>query len=275
MYKIFGSGTCRLLHTFYVGQNIINSIHSYCGREFHGNNFMGKQKNSRNHIQFLKYIKGEIDLPVDIKNDFFSAYHIEYEEYKRPKDPDINLQSLRNEIDTCDVYLFEIASIKIQTRDNYCVSDENTTNYLQTVQTKEELINDLEEIIRVVGINKKIIFLNHLRLDQFGGGPVIENRETVYWAIYETCQKNPNVYQYDPTLMVKNKSDYKRYFADPWHYTPEGMNINFNNLYNLIHIAVNNVPNTKEFVNNTNNKTTILYDSEDEEPDYHIKNLHG
>jgi len=274
MYKIFGSGTCRLLHTLYVGQDTINSIHSYCGSEFHGNNFMGKQKNSRNHIQFLKYIKGEIDLPVDIKNDFFSAYHIEYEEYKRPKDPDINLQSLRNEIDTCDVYLFEIASIKIQTRDNYCVSDENTTNYVQTVQTKEELINDLEEIIRLVGINKKIIFLNHLRLDQFGGGPVIENRETVYSAIYETCQKNPNVYQYDPTLMVKNKSDYKCYFADPWHYTPEGMNINFNNLYNLINVAVNNVPVTKEFINSTTNINRTLYDSEDENPDYHKMNLY-
>ena len=274
MYKAFGSGTCRLLHTLYVGQNTINSIHSYCGSAFHGNNFMGKQKNSRNHIQFLKYIKGEIDLPLDIKNDFFSAYHIEYEEYKRPKDPNANLQTLRSEFDTCDVYLFEIASIKIQTRGQYCVSDENTSNCIQSVQTKEELICDLEEIIRLVGVNKKVIFLNHLRLDQFEGGPAIENRETVYSAIYETCQKNPNIYQYDPTLMVKTKLDYKRYFSDPWHYTQEGLNNNFMNLYELISRAINNVPVTKEFINSIASKNPILYDSEDENPDYHRTNLY-
>jgi hypothetical protein len=43
MYKAFGSGTSRLLHTLYAGQNTLNSIHSYYGSEFHGNNFIGKQ----------------------------------------------------------------------------------------------------------------------------------------------------------------------------------------------------------------------------------------
>jgi len=235
---------------------------------------MGKQKNTRNHIQFLKYIRGEIDLPIDIKNDFFSSYHIEYHEDRRPRDPNINSQNLRNEINDCDVYLFEIASIKIQTREQYCISDENTTNYVQTIQTKEELTSDLEEIIRIVGFDKKIIFLNHLRLNQFGGGPVIENRETIYSTIYEICQKYNNVYQYDPTLMLKNKSDYKRYFFDPWHYTQEGLVANFIKLYDLIEMVINNTPNTKEFVNSTTNKNDFLYDSGDEDADYHKNNLY-
>jgi hypothetical protein len=232
---------------------------------------MGKQKNSRNHIQFLKYIKGLIELPNDIKNDFFSAYHTEYESSKRPENPDLNLKIIQDRFDSCDVYLFEIASIKIQMRGDYCISDENTTNYTQFILTKEELKKDLEDIIHLVGKDKKIIFLNHLRLNQFGGGPVIENRETIYSTIYEICQEYPNVFQYDPTLMIQSKNDYKRYFSDPWHYTHEGMELQFNHIYSLINMIMNNITVIQPYID-TNKSEDILYDSTDEDDNYHKQN---
>lgn len=275
MYTVFGSGTCRLLHTLHIGSCKINAIHSYSGRDFHGNNFIGKQKNSRNHIQFLKYIKNKIELPDDIKNDFFSVYHKEYDSNKRPENPDLNLQIIKDNFDNCDIYLFEISSIKIQMRGDYYISDENTRDFNQFVITKEELKTDLEEIIRIVGEEKKIIFLNHLRLNQFGGGPIIENRETIYSSIFEVCQKYENVYQYDPTIIVKNKEDYKRYFGDPWHYTPEGMILNFDNIYSLMNKIMNNIPIESIFIMKKCDNYTSLYDSEDEDPEIHIKNLNS
>lgn len=272
MYSVFGSGTCRLLHTLDVGSNILNPIHTFCGNEFKGINFLGKQKNSRNHIQFLKYIKSEIELPEDVKNDFFSAFSDKYDASKRPPNPYQNIEQIRNLFDSCDVYLFEIASIKIQKRMNFYVSDENTTDFLQFVLTKEELMEDLEEIVRLVGPNKKIIFLNHLRLQQFGGGPVIENREIVYKAIYEICEKYNNVFQYDPTLMIRNKSDYTKYFGDPWHYTTEGMSVNLKCLYSLIENIMNNTVENPLFTN-SNPIEESLYDSADEDDNYHKQNF--
>jgi hypothetical protein len=275
MYTVFGSGTCRLLHTLDIGKHKLNSIHTYCGREFKGVHFLGKQKNSRNHIQFLRYIKGQINLPDDIKNDFFSVYHKEYDIDKRPSNPDENLKNIKEQFDNCDIYLFEIASIKVQSRNGFYISDENTTDFTQTILTKEELYCDLEEIIGIIGPTKKIIFLNHLRLQQFEGGPVIENREIVYETIYNITQKYDNVFQYDPTLMVKNKNDYKLYFGDPWHYKPEGMILNFENIYNLICKIMNGqyLNNNTSIIGNITNNT--LYDSDDETRDFHINNLHS
>ena len=276
MYTVFGSGTCRLLCALDLGNNIqkINPIHTFYGRDFRGINFMGKQKNTRNHIQFLKYIKNQIELPYDIKNDFFSVYHKEYEIHRRPENPDLNLKNIQDNFDNCDFYLFEISAIKIQQRGNYYISDENTNDFKQTVLTKEELKTDLEEIIRLVGEDKKIIFLNHLRLNQFGGGPLIQNRETVYSGIYEICQKYDNVYQYDPTQMIETKEHYKKYFNDPWHYSGEGMQLNFENIYNLMNKIMNKVSIEQQFITTINNDNETLYDSTDENDDYHRTNLH-
>lgn len=272
MYKVFGSGTCRLLQTLNNGTHNLNPIHTFQGHHFNGINFMGKQKNSRNHIQFLKYIKKEIELPEDIKNDFFSAFHDKYPISQRPNDAHKNIENLRNEFETCDVFLFEIASIKIQMRGEYCVSDENTRDFTQFVLTKEEITADLEEIIRMAGLNKKIIFLNHLRLQEFEGGPRIENREIVYTTIHEICKKYENVYQYDPTLMIKTKLDYQRYFGDPWHYTQEGILLNFQHLYSLINQIMNHTKIESVFINSNTNIKEILYDSDDEDALYHKKN---
>jgi len=276
MYSVFGSGTCRILCALDLGNNThkIKPIHTFYGRDFRGINFMGKQKNSRNHIQFLKYIKNEIELPEDIKNDFFSIYHKEYDINTRPENPDLNLQNLRDNFDNCDFYIFEIASIKIQMRGDFYVSDENTTNFTQTVLTKEELLKDLEEIICLVGKEKNIIFLNHLRLNQFDGGPSIQNRETVYSSIFEICQKYENVYQYDPTDMVKSKAHYKKYFNDPWHYSGEGMMLNIENICNLMNKIMNKVSIEQQFINIINDDNETLYDSADENDDYHRTNLY-
>lgn len=294
-YKVFSSGTCRLLNTLHTGRDRVNCIHSYCGNEFKGNFFLGKQKNSRNHIQFLNYIKKNIELPSDIMNDFFSAFHDKYDITKRPVDPYGNVENIRNEFDSCDVYIFEIAALKIQKRGEYYISDENTTNFEQIYLNAEELFIDLEQIIQVIGNDKNIIFMNHLRLEQFDGGPVIENREIIYNQIYKICKIYKNVYQYDPTVMIKNKDDYKKYLGDPWHYNYTGLEQNFNLLYNLIHdimqkkdimndyVGIKNHPLRHSSTEFSRSPATLgntypvrskcsLYDSEDETTDFHKNN---
>jgi hypothetical protein len=277
---VFGSGTCRLLHTMHIFKDQFNLLNSYIGREFHGDCFMGKQKNTRNHIQFLKVINKQIELPEDIKNDFFSAYTPKYEKHKRPDNPDQNLKTIQEQFANCNIYIFEIASIKVQKRGEYYVSDENTSDFEQIVLSKKELIKDLEEIISIIGKNKPIIFINHLRLHQFDGGPIIENRETVYHAIQEVSLEHENVFQYDPTVMVKNKNDYKLYFGDPWHYNNIGLGKNAKMLYDLIlsilyngeRLHSNKIENIDK---NIPDRKDVIYDSDDESSEYHKNNLHS
>ena len=63
MYKIFISGSCRLLSSFgYEYNNKVYALNSM-DHNFIGNNFMGKLHDIEQHIQFIKYLKNEITIP--------------------------------------------------------------------------------------------------------------------------------------------------------------------------------------------------------------------
>ena len=60
--KIFSSGSCRILETINNYHDKIVPIHSKLIHYFNGSNFLGKLHNTKQHIQFIKYIKNEIIL---------------------------------------------------------------------------------------------------------------------------------------------------------------------------------------------------------------------
>ena len=71
--KIFSSGSCRLVTTINNGYDKVVPIHSmFCN--FVGINFLGKLHNTKQHIQFIKFIKDEIILPDDILSKFLTSY---------------------------------------------------------------------------------------------------------------------------------------------------------------------------------------------------------
>jgi hypothetical protein len=59
--KIFCSGSCRLLTTLRNTSKIEN-IHLIEEPNFKGINFLGKFHDTKSHIQFIKFIKGEVEL---------------------------------------------------------------------------------------------------------------------------------------------------------------------------------------------------------------------
>lgn len=71
--KIFCSGSCRLLTTINNGNYKVVPIHSMF-YNFVGINFLGKLHNTKQHIQFIKFIKDEIILPNDILIKFLTSY---------------------------------------------------------------------------------------------------------------------------------------------------------------------------------------------------------
>lgn len=72
--KVFCSGSCRLLSTIRNTPEI-ETIHSLEEPHFNGINFLGKFHDTKSHIQFIKFIKGNIQLNDENLKKFFTAYN--------------------------------------------------------------------------------------------------------------------------------------------------------------------------------------------------------
>ena len=63
--KVFSSGSCRLLTTMENGYGKVSTLNSMFGVKA-GNNFLGKLHNTKQHIQFIKFIRDDIVIPENI-----------------------------------------------------------------------------------------------------------------------------------------------------------------------------------------------------------------
>jgi len=71
--KIFSSGSCHLVITINNGYDKVFPIHSMF-HNFVGINFLGKLHNTKQHIQFIKFIKDELTLSNNILSKFLTSY---------------------------------------------------------------------------------------------------------------------------------------------------------------------------------------------------------
>ena len=77
---------------------------------FQGTNFLGKLHNIKQHIKFIKFIKGSIELPEHICNGFLTSYRKGINLPWCPYD-DVSLnpekiKNIRSEFDNCDAYIY-------------------------------------------------------------------------------------------------------------------------------------------------------------------------
>jgi hypothetical protein len=181
---IFASGSCRILTTLNYAilafskekSNIIiekiHPIHTYENKKIitkdnniHESengyiNFLGLMYNTRQHIQFLKFIKDEIKLPDSILYKFIR--HNSHEEIQHRKN------TIRKYFNDCEWYIFEISSLKLYSSPvNLLEIAENTFTRIKTILTnsattnydnlnKSDLDKEMHEIYN--HINTKIIY---------------------------------------------------------------------------------------------------------------------
>ena len=163
--KIFASGSCRLVTTINNGHDKVVPIHSMF-YNFVGVNFLGKLHNTKQHIQFIKFIKDEITLPDDILSKFLTSYGgfggslLECEDKSLLP---LKKENIKNQFDECEWYLFEICSLKLYKNNGFEVQFEITNEYECILQTEEELLEDLQVIRHLIPSNKKILFQVHFR----------------------------------------------------------------------------------------------------------------
>ena len=236
--KIFCSGSCRLLSTI---PNIydIENIHYLSEEHFKGVNFLGKFHDTKSHIQFIKFIKGDIKLDDENLKNFFTAYNNNKWEPIRFFEPittiPYKLEQLKNEIDKCDVYIFEICSIKTYYyKGAYCQFEQKENNdvseYYMTIQNEKELLDDLT-ILKSFFPGKKIIFQCHFRPNIIYNDEkkLIFKRELIYNTLNKFCNENINCFLYDPSILLQ--TDIGLFDGDT-HFNSRGIRESFNFLYN-------------------------------------------
>jgi len=231
--KIFSSGSCRLVTTINNGYGKVTPIHSMF-YNFVGINFLGKLHNTKQHIQFIKFIKDEIILPDYILSKFLTSYGGYFGDLSSCADKrflPLKKENIKQQFDECEWYLFEICSLKLYKNNGFDVQFEVTNEYTYILQTEEELLEDLKVIRQLIPLNKKILFQVHFRPNIIynDANKTIERREVLYNLITKFCEKNENTFIYDPSILIKTNHSL---FDGDTHFTNKGHIESFNYIYN-------------------------------------------
>ena len=229
--KVFCSGSCRLLTTIHNGHDKIDPIHSMF-YNFVGINFLGKLHDTKQHIQFIQFIKGEIDIPPSILPLFLTSYNPDkwqsWNPFESTEMLSIKKESIKKQLDQCEWFIFEICSMKLYTKDHFYVHCEQTNDYTTTIQTKEDLWNDLCFLRKMVP--RKLLLQVHFRPNIIyqDDTKVIENREIIYTTVKLFCEQHENTFLYDPSILLKNHS----FFDGDTHFNDTGHMESFHYMYN-------------------------------------------
>jgi hypothetical protein len=256
--NVFSSGSCRLLVTIADGRGKITPVHALPieywmlpVHKFHGKDFIGKQHSTLQHIQFIKFIQGKIHIPDNILGKIF-AIHTNLPKFVTERDLEevqSSIISLRDTISNCDVYIFEICSIKIfctlykgekfylldEIKDSttwYPAKNTDIVHYTESVMTESELLQSLQILYELVPENKKVVFIGHFRPNVIYGDPsrAIDNREIIMKCLCKFQSMRPtNVKVCDPSEYLKLNP---RHFDGDTHYTADGHVGFFEYLYN-------------------------------------------
>jgi hypothetical protein len=240
--KIFASGSCRLLHALSKNSNknieIIHDVEE--GNDYKGTNFLGKFHDTKCHIQFIHFLQEKITMNDESLKKFFTAYNIEKwrklgsylpDSCENPK----IINTLKKNIDSCDVYIFEICSLKLyKLGDCYCSSEQLDEEEKKKgeimIQDEENLLFDLYYLTFLFP-NKKIIFQCHFRPNIIYNEreKSIQNRELIYETLKKFCD-NKNTFLYDPSELIKFDNNL---FDGDIHFTSKGLHESFNHICNV------------------------------------------
>ena len=237
--KVFASGSCRLVTAINNGHNKVYPIHSML-HNFAGMNFLGKLHNTKQHIQFIKFIKDEIQIPPRILPQFLTSYN--YSIFHNAKKYGyicddlstlpIKKASIKRQFDECEWYLFEICSLKLYRNSGFEIQFELTNDKTHTLQTDAELLADLRTLREMIPLNKKILFQTHFRpnIIHNDASKKIEQREVIYNVVNQFCSENENTFIYDPSILIQQNNSF---FDGDVHFTPSGYAESFKYIFNL------------------------------------------
>lgn len=230
MKKYLGIGSCRVLTPLYYLNSkdicIYNSLKNwYIKPTFQGNYFIGKLYNTKEIIQLIELLLGKITLSNEILSLFLTSFSsFRCPGVLREKNPEQIIKNIKDDFNNIDKVFIEVSSIKCYKYKNKYVFLEhissknpyisNLSSLLYT-QDKNEIIEDLEYIIQLIGSNK-IIFVSHFNISG------IKNRLIIKESLEFVSKKYniPLILPYEDLDIKNNKYILK---DDLLHYSLEGI----------------------------------------------------
>tara|TARA_B110000208_G_scaffold146802_1_gene177152 strand:+ start:180 stop:794 length:615 start_codon:yes stop_codon:yes gene_type:complete len=196
---------------------------------FIGTNFLGKFHNTKQHIQFIEWILEKKELPLSISKKFFTHVNQTFPGKRDNIDFQIKRKNIRDNFDSCDCFIFELCSIKKYELDSCQVQDELCKKYKISIQSEQEIYNDLLYLLTLLPSNKKIIFQCHFRPNIIynDNSKAIKNREMIYNILKKLCDNNDQLVLHDPSNIIKN--DHSIYDGHN-HWNNKGHEKNFNKI---------------------------------------------
>lgn len=173
----------------------------------------------------IKFLKGEIIL----SNEILSLFLTSFSKFRCPGvpreiNPKIIQKNIKDNFNNIDKFFIEISSIKSYLYKNNSVFVEHIASKnpyisdyksLMYKQDENEIINDLEKIIELLG-SKKIVFVSHFNISG------IKNRLIIKKSLEFVCKKYdiPLILPYEHLNIAKNKYLLQN---DLLHYSLDGI----------------------------------------------------
>jgi hypothetical protein len=231
---VFASGTCRLLLCFdpTVQEKVgipCDSIHHFHFGWKGGRNFLGKLHTAKQHLVLLQFLGYDLCLSKQEQQNLLSmssqkawwkAYTHHDPHYTYPT----AIQNIRERIHECNVFLFEICSIKntvsfpdgipVQTE----IVDDDTMVHTQSVEECREDVIRLIEYVDEKFNHPTIILMGHVRNWLFNPDhKYLAERQSIYELLVEMDQLYENVFYVDPAIFLSQND-----MNDDWHYKDYG-----------------------------------------------------
>lgn len=206
----------------------IEPIHSMF-HNFVGINLLGKLHNSKQHIQFVRWLKDEIEIAQNTLCSFLTSYS-NLKDIEDKQQLPSKKERIVHSFNDCDYYIFEICSLKLYEKNGYQVQYELTKDYTCVLQSEKDLYNDLEILQGLIPKGKKIIFQTQFRPNVIYNdtSKIVDKREIIYNVVNNFCNTHENAYLYDPSVLLN--TDKSLYDGDT-HFNNRGHEICFNYIY--------------------------------------------
>jgi hypothetical protein len=208
MKAAFCSGSCRLLTTISTGNFCLVPSNSLV-KPYYGPGYLGHLYNIKQHIQFVKFIKGDLDLPAEHLPLFLNAYSGENKVaaglFEPPEICEEKLERLRRTFMKQDVYIFEVCSLDIYEKGDLQVMHELVEGVEPRKQTADEFAADVATLLAELPADANVVFM----------GPVAAadaDAQIIYGALNALAESSNKIKVFNPSLAIQKGGE--RAFKD-------------------------------------------------------------
>lgn len=218
MLPVFSSGSIRLLSTISGGNHCVAPIHSIM-KPCYGPNFVSHFVNIKQHIQFMRLIRNELELDDALAEKCLTGAAEKCADAAAQFEPaDMiadKLTAIRKALETCEQFIFEVRTLDVYEKDGvqmHCeLLSEEEAAATKRQQTAAEFAADVQTLRAMLPADALCLIVGPMQ-------PHIYNKsgeqQLEHEIIYSTLAQIKDVIVIDPSNIVRKGGPEKILAAD-------------------------------------------------------------